>query len=281
MHNASLFGTIILILAGLVTYKGFRDRAYFERYVFAVDPILVDRQYYRLFSSGFLHGGWLHFGFNMIALLSFSDSLELTYGFGKLCLLYFASLIGGSLLALYIHRNHGDYRAVGASGAISGVILSYVVLEPAREIGFIFIPISFKCWILGLLFIVISIFGIKHQRDNIGHEAHLGGGIIGVLLTPLLAPSFEPVNWWMMLAIILPVGLFLILIIRNPAVLMIREYWGENVHGLKNTFKNQAPTSSSDRQAELDDLLDKIRQKGYKSLSQKERNRLNELKDEM
>ena len=107
MHNASLFGTIILILTGLVTYKGFQDRRFFKRYVFEIDPILIGREYHRLFTSGFLHVGWIHFGFNMIALLSFSTSLEVVYGLGKFSILYFASMIGGSLLALYIHRNHG------------------------------------------------------------------------------------------------------------------------------------------------------------------------------
>lgn len=251
-----------------------------EEYAFEIDPILMGGEYRRLITSGFLHVGWLHFGFNMIALLSFSSSLEGLFGFGKFFALYFASLIGGNLLALYIHRNHGDYSAVGASGAISGVILAYSVLFPNAEIGFILIPISFKAWILAILFVVVSIFGIKSQRDNIGHEAHLGGGIIGVLLAPFLAPDYISVNWWVMLAVVVPTTLFLLLVVRNPAVMMIRDYWGENVRDLQTSFK-KTPPSRSDRQAELDDLLDKIRLKGYDSLSQKERNRLEDLKDEV
>lgn len=279
MHNASLFGTIILLLAGLVTYKGLRDERFLDRYAFEVDPILIDREYLRMITSGFLHAGWLHFGFNMIVLLSFSTSLEIYYGFGPFVSLYFASLIGGNLLALYIHRNHGDYSAVGASGAISGVVLSYLVLFPDSEIGFILIPISIKSWIFALLFVVISIFGIKSQADNIGHEAHLGGGIVGVLLTPLLAPEGVTIHWWIMALILVPTTLFLLLIIRNPAVMMIREYWGENVRDFQSVFdKTETPAS---RQAELDQLLDKIRRDGYNSLSKKERNRLEELKDDV
>ncbi|PHN07302.1 rhomboid family protein [Flavilitoribacter nigricans] len=279
MHNASLFGTIILMLAGLVTYKGLRDAYFLDRYAFKIDPILIDREYLRLLSSGFLHAGWLHFGFNMIVLLSFSSSLEVLYGFGPFTLLYFASLIGGNLLALYIHRNHGDYSAVGASGAISGVVLSYLVLFPDSDIGFILIPISIKSWIFALLFVVISIFGIKSQSDNIGHEAHLGGGIVGVLLTPFLAPEGMTIHWWVMAMILVPTTLFLLLIIRNPAVMMVREYWGENVRDFQSSLnKTETPAS---RQAELDDLLDKIRLQGYESLSQKERKRLENLKDEM
>lgn len=279
MHNPSLFGTIILLLAGLVTYKGLRNLGFLSRHAFEVDPILIDHEYLRLLSSGFLHTGWLHFGFNMIALLSFSTALEVTYGFGPLSLLYFASLIGGNLLALFIHRNHGDYSAVGASGAVSGVVLSYLVLFPNSEIGFILIPISIKSWIFGLLFVVISIFGIKNQSDNIGHEAHLGGGIIGVLLTPLIAPDNLPVNWWIMAAILVPSLLFLLLIARNPAVMMVREYWGENIKDIRSGLSR--PDHPHSRQAELDELLDKIRLEGYQSLTPKERDRLEDLKDKM
>lgn len=279
MHNASLFGTIILLLAGLVTYKGLRDEYFLDRYAFEVDPILINREYLRLISSGFLHAGWFHFGFNMYVLLSFSSSLEVLYDFGPFAFLYFASLIGGNLLALYIHRNHGDYSAVGASGAISGVVLSYLVLFPNSDIGLMLIPIKFKSWIFALLFVVVSIFGIKRQSDNIGHEAHLGGGIIGVLLTPFLAPEGMEIHWWIMALILVPTSLFLLLVARNPAVLMIREYWGENVRDLQSSFKKTETPAS--RQAELDQLLDKIRQHGYQKLSKSERERLEDLKDEM
>ena len=165
-----------------------------------------------LFSSGFLHTSWWHFGFNMIALTSFSWSLEMLFGVWKFLFIYFASLIGGGLLALYIHRNHGDYSAVGASGAISGVIMSSILLFPTVPIHFIFMPpeLGVPGWFFGLLFILVSIFGIKKQIGNIGHEAHLGGAITGTTITLFFIP-FEQINWWVTAALILPVvGLSLI-----------------------------------------------------------------------
>ncbi len=258
-----------------------RDKQFFERYLFEVDGILIDGEYRRLISSGFLHSGWLHFGFNMIALLSFSMALEIMFGFWKFVGLYFFSLIGGNFLALYIHRNHGDYRAVGASGAISGVIFSSIILFPESSISFVILPISIKSWIFGLLFILISVFGIKSQRDNIGHEAHLGGALAGVLGTIAIEPTVLLYNSWIILALTLPTTAFLILIARNPAVLMIDNYWGETLQKIRNAdFSMGREEPVMDKEEELDRLLDKIRHEGFDSLSRKERSRLDELRDE-
>ncbi len=278
----SIVGTIILIITGLFTYKGFRDSEYFERYKFEVDGILVHREWDRLLSSGFLHANWIHFGFNMIALLSFSWSLELLFGYGKFALLYFISLLGGSLLALFIHRNHGDYSAIGASGAVSGVVFASVVLFPEGSIGFVILPFEMPSWVFGLLFLLISIFGIKSQTGNIGHEAHLGGAITGVLATLVIEPSVIWENWWIILAILVPTTVFLVLIVRNPSVLLIDNYWGETV----NTFSEQTGLSKrqksrAEKEAELDYLLEKIRTKGINNLSKKERTRLDELRKEL
>ncbi|MEL7221798.1 MAG: rhomboid family intramembrane serine protease, partial [Bacteroidota bacterium] len=225
----SVVGLVLLFLTAAATYKGFRDWQYQDRYAFQVDGILLGKEYDRLLTSGFLHVGWLHFSFNMVALMSFCWSLEMMLGPWKLLLLYFASLLGGSLLALYLHRQHGDYSAVGASGAISGVIFASIVLFPGQDIGFILLPVYIPAWLFGLLFIIVSIFGIKSQADNIGHEAHLGGAITGVLVAIIIQPGVLKTNLFTILGILLPVTAFLLLIVRNPAVLMIDGYWGESL----------------------------------------------------
>ncbi|MDX1941132.1 MAG: rhomboid family intramembrane serine protease [Saprospiraceae bacterium] len=284
METTGTVGTILMILTLFISYKGFKDHRFFEDYLFEVDKILMRKEYKRLFTSGFLHADWIHFGFNMIALLSFSWSLELMFGHLKFLFLYFGSMLGGSLLALWVHRNHGDYRAIGASGAISGVIMSSIILFPQGSISLIFIPIPIKSWLFGLLFILISIFGIKNKRDNIGHEAHLGGAITGVLITLIIAPWVLKENWWIVLAILIPVTAFLMLIVRNPAVLMVDNYWGENVKSVqKRTAKIRSIKSPSrkDKEKELDELLEKIRKHGMNNLSKKEKERLDELKDDL
>ena len=185
------------------------------------------------------------------------------------------------MLALYIHRNHGDYRAVGASGAISGVIFASILLFPGGSIGFIILPFEIKNWIFGLAFVLISILGIKRQADNIGHEAHLGGAIIGVLMTMAIRPAVITESPWLIVGILFPVVIFLYLIVNNPAVLMIDRYWGETVRSAQR-FRFKLRSSKSDkmsRQEEMDQLLDKIRAKGIKSLTDVERKRLEDLSE--
>lgn len=281
MEHSSIVGTALMIFTGLASYKGFRDNAFFEHNIFDVDRILVDKEYRRLFSSGFLHSGWLHFGFNMMALLSFSFSLEMLFGIPKLVILYFGSMLGGSLLALYIHRNHADYRAVGASGAISGIIFSSIILFPNNEISLILIPIEFKNWVLGIIFILVSIIGIKNKIGNIGHEAHLGGAITGVLITFIMEPVKTADNWWIVLLLLVPTIAFLNLIVRNPAVLMVDNYWGESLKNWKNKLTNESSEPEIHPQDEMDELLEKIKKSGFKSLTDKERRRLNELRDKI
>lgn len=264
---SSVIGTLLLLLIGLTTYKGFIDRQYFERHVFHVDEILVNQQWGRLFSSGFLHVGWIHFGFNMVALLAFSWSLELTLGIPKYLLIYLGSLLGGNLLALYIHRQHGDYRAVGASGAISGIIFAAIILFPDIKISLILLPFEMPTWLFGTLFVLISVLGIKSQSDNIGHDAHLGGAIVGVLLTIILQPSVLERSWWLILITLLPTTAFLILIVRNPAVLLIDDYWGENI---KNVGRRRRPGKRKP-QLSVDEILDKIRRKGIDALTPEEK----------
>ena len=154
-----------------------------------------------------------------------------------------------------------DYTAVGASGAVSGIIASSILLYPFSEIGFIIIPGGIASWMFGLLLIVISIFGIKAQSDNIGHEAHLGGIMTGILLTLVLEPGTVLENWWILLALMAPIMIFLYLIYARPDIL-ITNRWNFRTPTLKNR---------NSKKQSVDDILDKIRVMGIESLTTEER----------
>src|SRR5438477_6654902 len=106
--------SFILILANIIiSYRGFKDSIFYDKYKFRVDAVLLYKDYKRLVTSGFLHVSWMHLIFNMLALYFFSGSLELYLGPVRFLLIYFLSLIGGDLLSLFIHRNDSDFDSVG------------------------------------------------------------------------------------------------------------------------------------------------------------------------
>jgi membrane associated rhomboid family serine protease len=137
---------LLIIVNVLISYKGFRDTSFFEKFKFETDGILIGKQYYRIISSGFLHANWMHLIFNMLAFYSFSFNLGLHLGLPTILIIYFGSLLAGNLFALYIHRNHGDYTAVGASGAVSGIIFACICMFPESPIGLFFIEGGIPGW---------------------------------------------------------------------------------------------------------------------------------------
>ncbi|HUV36319.1 MAG TPA: rhomboid family intramembrane serine protease [Patescibacteria group bacterium] len=269
----------ILIIAanGYLSYRGFSDRAFFERYIFHIERIVSYREPVRIVSSAFLHANWPHLIFNMFALYTFSAGVQRVFGIAGYLLIYFGSLVAGSLLALYIHRGHGAYRAVGASGAVSGVVFASIVAYPHSSIMFLLLPVPIPAWLFGIGFVLISIFGIGVRAGNIGHEAHLGGAIAGVVLALLLRPELATMHPWIVMAIVIPMAAFLIIAARNPALLRI----GERLARKKESVRRRYDASRRrDLQEEMDRLLDKVNERGVQGITPGERRRLQEIADE-
>ena len=81
------------------------------------------------------------------------------------------------------------YSAIGASGAVSGIVFSAILLYPDMELGIFPIPIRMPGFVFGIGYLLYSIYGMKNQLGNIGHSAHLGGAMGGYLLTIVFFPS--------------------------------------------------------------------------------------------
>ena len=120
---------VILAANGLISYKGFNDTHFFRKYEFHIGSIRSGEQF-RMFSSGFLHVDLMHLLFNMFTLYMFAPFVINSVGAMYFAYLYFGSLIAGNLLTLYFHKDEYYYRAVGASGAVMGIIYSAILLEP-------------------------------------------------------------------------------------------------------------------------------------------------------
>ncbi len=267
------FSTILIIMNIITSYRGFKDPFFYDRFSFRVDAVLVQKDYKRLVTSGFLHVNWTHLVFNMLALFFFSGSVESYLGPLKFLLIYAAGLAGGNLLSLFIHRFSGDYSSVGASGAINAVMFAAIALFPGMSIGLFFLP-AIPGWLFGLVYVIISIYGIRSRSENIGHDAHLGGGLTGVLVAILFSPSILLTNTFTILIIAVPAIAFIAFIFYKPQALLIDNLFFKNHQNY--TVEDRYNAQKRDRQKELDRLLEKIHNRGINSLSKKERETLEE-----
>lgn len=275
MINIGIISIIIIVINFVISYKGFNDRIFFEKYKFEVDKILIEKEYYRVLTSGFLHVDWTHLIFNMISLYAFSELLEINVGRIHFLVIYFGSLIAGDLFALFLHKNHGDYNSVGASGAVCGIIFASIALFPGLGIGFFILPILIPSWIYGLLYVIYSIYGIKSKRDNIGHEAHLGGALIGMLIAIILYPTSLTENYLPISIVFIPSIIFIYIIITKPYLLYIDNYFFKT-HKKYYSIEHKYNEQKVNQQKEIDKLLDKISKKGIKSLNKNEKQKLEE-----
>lgn len=180
---------LALIVANvLVSVKGFGDVAFFERFKFQVAKIQSGEKF-RMFSSAFLHANWLHLGLNMYALWLFGKIVIDNFSTLNFLIIYFGSLLAGSLYSLQKHKSEPFYSAIGASGAVLGIVFSAIVLAPSMELIMLPIPIPLPGYIFGIGYLLYSIYGMKNQTGSVGHAAHLGGAIAGYSLTLLLKPA--------------------------------------------------------------------------------------------
>ena len=195
----------IIIANVLVSLKGFSDRLFLEKYKFQVGPVLRGEKF-RIFTSGFLHVDQAHLFFNMFALYIFADEVINEIGVLKFLIIYIGSLLAGSTLALSFHKREPYYSAVGASGAVMGIVYAAIMLVPDMRLSFIFFPVvSFPGYVFGVGYFLYSLYGMRTKLGNIGHSAHLGGAVGGFVLTLALYPQIFLENKFVVIILAIPI----------------------------------------------------------------------------
>lgn len=211
-YNLFLIGLIAINV--IISFKGFNDLSFFRKYQFHVGSIRSGEQI-RMISSGFLHVDIGHLAFNMLSLYFFAPVVYGILNNFSFVLIYFASLIFGSLLTMIFHKDDYSYSAVGASGAVMGIIYSAILLDPSLDIYFFFIPIPIPGYIFGIGYLLYSIYGMKAKSDNIGHTAHFGGAIGGYLFTLMKMPSLFIDNTFMVVILAIPILILFVMAKRG------------------------------------------------------------------
>ena len=194
---------VIIALNVIVSYKGFNDLEFFRKYEFHIGSIRSGEQY-RMFTSAFLHADIGHLAFNMLSLYFFAPVVISHFGAISFLFVYLGSLAFGSLLTLFFHKNNYNYRAIGASGAVIGIIYSAILIQPDMDLLLMF-AIPIPAYIFGIGYLLYSIYGMKAKNDNIGHTAHFGGAIGGYVITIIKEPRMLLDNQLMVVLLLIPI----------------------------------------------------------------------------
>ena len=186
--------TLILIVATtLISFLAFNNQKIKYDLIFHPPSILQRHQYYRMVSSGLIHADFNHLLFNMFTLYFFGtawenfyvNSLEINKGF--YLILYFVAMIVANIPSLLKHRSDNRYFSLGASGAVSAVVFSMILISPWSTLYVFFLPMP--AIVFAVLYVGYSIYMDKKGGDNINHGAHLWGAAAGIIITLLLKPA--------------------------------------------------------------------------------------------
>ncbi|KGD68611.1 rhomboid family intramembrane serine protease [Flavobacterium aquatile] len=206
----NVFLIAIIVINVIISFKGFDDLYFFRKYEFHVGSIRSGEQV-RMVSSAFLHADIPHLAFNMLTLYFFAPVVYGNLGNLSFVLIYFGSLLFGSLLTMLFHKDDYSYRAIGASGAVTGVLYSAILLNPDMSLYLFFIPIPIPAYLFGIGYLLYSIYGMKAKNDNIGHTAHFGGAIGGYVITLIKLPSLFADNLLMVILLAIPIIILFVL----------------------------------------------------------------------
>ncbi|KJS36711.1 MAG: hypothetical protein VR74_11650 [Hyphomonas sp. BRH_c22] len=181
--------TLVLIAMNVIaSVYAFSNPDFFDRYCFWIAPIRQGEEWHRFVTSAFLHVNGLHLFINMYVLFMFGQILEQYVGSGGFLILYGASLLGGNLWEYADKHNQPGYRAVGASGATSGVITGFCLFFPFTTL-YLFFAIPMWAIVFGIGFIVGSFILSQRDQTMVAHGAHLGGALTGLVIAMLLRPA--------------------------------------------------------------------------------------------
>ena len=190
MHEISFshspVATTLFVLTILLSLWGFKRQDFLSKMLFSPYQVYHQRKWALLITSGFVHNDFFHLLFNMLTFYFFAFHLEIAIGSQNFAIIYFGSLVLSHLLTLHKNKDNYNYRSLGASGAISGVIFSSILIYPTNKMIIMPIPIPLPSVVFGVAYLIWCRLATNRANDNINHDAHFSGAVAGVILILLL-----------------------------------------------------------------------------------------------
>jgi membrane associated rhomboid family serine protease len=184
---------VIIIITCLISYTALQNYDQLDK--LSLQPYMVKRykQYYRFVTSGFVHADFQHLLFNMLTLWFFGRFIEDVFTSlfqNKLVyiLYYVLGIIVANIPSYIKNRNNSNYSSLGASGAISAIVFTAIIVNPWAPI-YLFFALKMPAVVYGILFLGISAYMSRKGGGNINHDAHLWGALFGVVFPLIFHPE--------------------------------------------------------------------------------------------
>ncbi|WP_258103185.1 rhomboid family intramembrane serine protease [Marinoscillum sp. MHG1-6] len=186
---------IIIIVTVAISLAAFNNANIFQKGLMNPYMVFHKHQFFRLVTSGFLHGSYIHLGFNMFTFYFFGMVVEQVFGqllgdSGTIVyvIFYLSAIIISDLPVAYKKRDDPMYNSLGASGAVSAMVFASILYFPLNDIC-LYAILCIPGFLLGALYVIYSYYQGKNMSDNINHEAHLYGAIYGLIFALIVYPE--------------------------------------------------------------------------------------------
>ncbi len=190
--NATPVASAIFVITLLTSLLAFNNPEIYERLILSPYQVYRRQKIYTLLTSGLIHKDWQHLIFNMLSYYFFAFNLERIIGHWQFAVLYLVSLVLSDLPTVMKHREDFWYRTLGASGAISAVVFSFILFDPMTKMIILPLPIPIPAIVFGGLYLVYCVYAGRQRADTINHDAHFYGALNGILITIILYPDVVP-----------------------------------------------------------------------------------------
>lgn len=188
--NDAPVASIIFVFTLITSIYAFNNTDLFGKFMLHPYSVAKGSRLYTFITSGLIHADWMHLFFNMFTFFFFAFQLEAIIGHWQFAVLYIVSLIVSDIPTAIRHKDDYRYSSLGASGAISAVLFSYILFKPLSLIGVMFIPMP--AIVFGVLYLIYCVYMSKNSRDGINHDAHFFGALSGLILTVIFIPGVIP-----------------------------------------------------------------------------------------
>jgi membrane associated rhomboid family serine protease len=177
----------IIVITACISIYAMKRPGVLNKLMLSPYKVVHDKEYYRILTHGFIHSGGMHLAINLFVLWEFGRVVEVEFE-GSFPILYFGAIIVASIPAITKHKDNRNYNSLGASGAVSAILMAFIVAHPSHTL-LLFFVIPIPAILAGLLFFIFERRMQKRGGTGIAHDAHLYGAGFGLIYALIKDPN--------------------------------------------------------------------------------------------